>query len=152
MEVPSSADPLNAELDEITFYDKIKKNCIEQPLVPLGCLLTCGALALSARATKRGDAKAANRMFVWRVAMQSLTLVALIGGSYYLGQTNKLSFDREAELRKKAEVREKMWLEELERIDQEAKDRISRAKSIREQLSKMEPKVTEAPSSSTEEK
>lgn len=152
MEVPSSADPLNAEVDEITFYDKIKKNCIEQPLVPFGCLLTCGALALSARATKRGDAKAANRMFVWRVAMQSLTLVALIGGSYYLGQMNKMTFDREAELRKKAEMREKMWLEELERIDQEAKDRISRAKAIREQLSKVETKVTEVPSSSTEAK
>ncbi|KAF5100913.1 hypothetical protein DV451_002388 [Geotrichum candidum] len=150
MEVPSSADPLNSELEELTFYDKIKKNCIEQPLVPFGCLLTCGALALSARATKRGDAKAANRMFVWRVAMQSLTLVALVGGSYYLGQTDKLKFDREAELRKKAEMREKMWLEELERIDEEAKERMSRAKSIREQLSKLDPK--EAESSSTEKK
>jgi hypothetical protein len=150
MEVPSSVDPFNSDLEELTFYDKIKKNCVEQPLVPFGCLLTCGALALSARATKRGDAKAANRMFVWRVAMQSLTLVALVGGSYYLGQTNKLKSDREAELRKKAEMREKMWLEELERIDEEAKERLSRAKSIREQLSKLDPKESE--SSLTEKK
>lgn len=120
------------------FFDKIKRNCIEQPLVPLGCLLTCGALALSARATRKGDAKAANRMFVWRVAMQSLTLVALVGGSYYLGQNKKWLVDQEEELRKKAAAREKMWLEELERIDREAKERMSRAKAVREEIAKLE--------------
>lgn len=77
-------------------------------------------------------------MFVWRVALQSLTLVALVGGSYYLEKNNKFSFDAEAELRKKAEMREKMWLEELERIDQEAKERTARAQSVRAELAKME--------------
>lgn len=70
--------------------------------------------------------------------MQSLTLVALVGGSYYLGQNKKFAFDHEEELRKKAEMREKMWLEELERIDQEAKERMSRAKTVREEIAKLE--------------
>lgn len=123
---------------DITFFEKVKRNCIQQPLVPFGCLLTCGALALSARATKRGDAKAANRMFVWRVALQSLTLVALIGGSWYLGNNKRMALNVEEELRKKAAVREQMWLDELERIDRENKERLNRAKSIREELAKID--------------
>lgn len=77
-------------------------------------------------------------MFVWRVAMQSLTLVALVAGSYYLGNKDKFAFNQEEELRKKAAMREKMWLEELERIDQEAKERLARAQTVREEIAKLE--------------
>lgn len=114
------------------------RNCKEQPLVPLGCLLTTGALLLSAHSIRRGDYKGANRMFVWRVALQGFTVIALVGGSYYLGLNKKWQVDREAEIRKKAELREKMWIEELERIDQEAKDRQLKAERIRLQKERME--------------
>lgn len=107
-------------------------------MVPLGTLLTCGALALSARATKKGDFRQANRMFKWRVALQGLTIIALVGGSWYLGLDEKWKKDREAEIRKKAEIREKMWIEELERIDQEARERQERSRRLREAKAKME--------------
>lgn len=111
--------------------EKMKKNCREQPLVPIGTLMTTGALILSARAIRQGDAKGANRMFVWRVALQGITVAALVGGSYYLGLNEKLKVSREEEIRNKAAIREKMWIEELERIDQAAKDRQARAEKFR---------------------
>lgn len=67
-------------------------------LVPIGTALTIGAFILSARATRKGDAKAANRMFIWRVALQGLTVAALVGGSYYLGTNEKWKVNRDEEL------------------------------------------------------
>lgn len=123
----------NSEL----FVDKMVRHCKEQPLVPLGCLLTTGALLLSGRSIRQGDFKGANRMFVWRVALQGFTLVALVGGSYYMGINERWKVDRDEELRKKAAVREKMWIEELERIDQAAKERQQMAEKIRLSKSKL---------------
>lgn len=100
--------------------------------------MTLGALILSARALNRGDAKTANRMFVWRVALQGLTIVALVGGSYYVGINERWRVNRDDELRKKAEVREKMWIEELERIDVAAKERALRAEQFRAARAKQE--------------
>lgn len=95
-------------------------------------------MILSARATRKGDAKAANRMFIWRVALQGLTVAALVAGSYYLGTNEKWKVNREEEIRKKAEVREKMWIEELERIDLAAKERQARAEQFRAAREKQE--------------
>lgn len=114
------------------------KNCKQQPLVPIGTFLTCGALALSVRASRRGNSFQANRMFVWRIVLQGLTVVALVGGSWYLGLDEKWKKGREDELRQKAEIREKMWIEELERIDQDARERQERSRRFREAKAKME--------------
>ncbi|VVT52023.1 uncharacterized protein SAPINGB_P003291 [Magnusiomyces paraingens] len=138
MDLPSSADSKDLDESELGFGEKVIKNCKEQPLVPIGVGMTLGALILSARALNRGDAKTANRMFVWRVALQGLTIVALVGGSYYVGINERWRVNRDDELRKKAEVREKMWIEELERIDVAAKERALRAEQFRAARAKQE--------------
>lgn len=128
----------NVLSSELEFGEKILKNCKEQPLVPIGVGMTLGALLLSVKAIRRGDAKTANRMFVWRVTLQGLTVVALVAGSYYIGINDKWKVDHDQELRKKAEVREKMWIEELERIDVAAKERAARAEQFRAARAKQE--------------
>lgn len=56
-----------------------------------------------------------------------------------MGQSStKFAADQEVELRKKAAIREKMWLEELERIDEEAKERAARAQTVRQEIAKLE--------------
>lgn len=123
---------------DLMFIDKLVLRCKREPLVPLGCLLTCGALILSAKSIQLGNQKTANKYFLLRVAFQGLTVAALVaGGYYYKGQ--KLTpegrkIDREAELKAKAKMRERLWIEDLERRDAEAKERRARAEAARKRI------------------
>lgn len=111
---------------------KLVRKFKQQPLVPLGTLMTCGALYLSARAIKQGDSRMANHMFRWRVGLQAFTVIAIIGGAYMYRQDQINRPSEEELMRQKAKERERLWIQELERIDNEAKERQERAKNIQE--------------------
>lgn len=111
--------------------DKLLRKCKEQPLVPLGATLTVSALYLSARALRARNSSLANRMFYWRVGFQAFTVAALIGGAFYYGEGGrKKEKSRDEKLREIAKAREKLWIEELERIEAEAQ-------KVREQADKI---------------
>lgn len=111
--------------------DKFIERCKEQPFVPLGVLATIGAVGMAARGLRRGDKHDANRWFRWRVIFQGLTVVALVAGSFVYDKT-KISRKTEEEVaREKAKIREHLWIQELERRDEEMKLRKLRAEMLR---------------------
>lgn len=80
------------------------------------------AFTAAYRATRRGDAQTANKMFRYRVGAQGFTVLAMVAGSMYFNK------DREAtkELRKLKEERDneekrQKWIRELEARDEEEK-------------------------------
>lgn len=117
---------------EEPMFERLARKCKQEPFVPMGILMTCGALYFAAKAIKTGDSKLANRMFYWRVGLQGFTVISLVGGGYWMRLKEQNKIDREAQLKVKAKEREKLWIQELERLDEEAKVRQERAKSIQE--------------------
>ncbi|KAK9466228.1 hypoxia induced protein conserved region-domain-containing protein [Lipomyces arxii] len=111
---PSSFDPYDPDdqVRNLKGFAKLWYHCKEQPLVPVGILLTCAALTKSAIAVRQGKQREANRYFTARVVMQGLTLAALVGGSYYMQKNTKSVAELQAE---KAARRKQLWLEELDR-------------------------------------
>lgn len=97
-------------------------------------ILTFGALTLAGKAIRDGDSRLANRMFYWRVGLQGLTVAALLGGAYYYEETASKTYNRQEELNKLAKEREKLWIEELERVDEASKARKAKAQSFHEQF------------------
>ena len=113
-------------IEKIVFRSK------QQPLVPIGCLGTCIAVALAAKGIRTGNTQKAQVWFRWRVALQGFTILALIGGSMYYDNLFGAERKTEEELAvEKAKMREKLWIEELERRDAEMKDRKKRAEAAR---------------------
>ncbi|CEP22403.1 hypothetical protein BN1211_2761 [Cyberlindnera jadinii] len=130
--VPSSFDDQN-EYRQLDFIQKCVKNCKEQPLVPLGTLATTVAVILAAKSLRIGNRPGAQKWFRYRVAFQGFTIAALVvGGLVYGRGTEQARKTREEELREKAKLREKLWIEELERRDSEAKQRKERAAIARQ--------------------
>ncbi|ODV94535.1 hypothetical protein PACTADRAFT_69312 [Pachysolen tannophilus NRRL Y-2460] len=123
---PSSFDTSSDDFKQLPVLDKIWFRCKQQPLVPIGCLATCVAVGLAARGVKTGDRVSAQKWFRWRVGLQGLTLVALVGGSY-LYDAVKISQQGEDPAREKAKLRESLWIRELERRDEEIQLRKQRA-------------------------
>lgn len=132
--LPTSAD---LELSRESPGEKLLRKSKQQPLVPLGAALTCGALYLSSRALRNGDPRLANRMFYWRVAFQGLTVAALIGGAWYLGDTDVGGFRGTPHemMRKKAKEREQLWIAELERIEAEAQRKKAEVEEYKRKMS-----------------
>lgn len=110
---------------------KIARKCKQQPLVPIGIAMTSGALYLAGRALRQGQSRLANKMFVWRVVFQAFTVAALVGGGFYYGR-NPTHVDRQTALMNTAKEREQLWIQELERIDEEQKEREERSRRFRE--------------------
>ncbi len=117
--------------------EKIIYRSKQQPLVPLGCLATTIAVIMAAKGVRTGNAPKAQFWFRWRVGLQGLTLVALVFGSIYYDKAFTELKKTEEELAiEKAKIREKLWIEELERRDKEMQDRQRRAELAREMMLK----------------
>lgn len=131
---PSSFDGLVVSpVDEIDFIDKCIQNCKEQPFVPLGTLATCVAVTLAAKNLRVGNRDLAQKWFRWRVGFQGFTIAALVVGGLLYGKDSMEKKKTHDELAlEKAKLRERLWIEELERRDFEAKQRKQRAEIARQ--------------------
>ncbi|XP_054258557.1 HIG1 domain family member 2A, mitochondrial [Macrosteles quadrilineatus] len=70
---------LSAFNDE-TGSEKFMRKFKENPLVPIGCLLTTTCLTLGLMSMKKGDKKMSQLMMRGRILAQGFTLVALVTG------------------------------------------------------------------------
>ncbi|KAK3630184.1 Respiratory supercomplex factor 1, mitochondrial [Elasticomyces elasticus] len=124
---PSSFDT-NTEFYEESRWQKLQRRLFEEPLIPLGCALTCWALFEATRSMRSGDKHRTNRMFRRRIYAQGFTILAMVAGSAYWetdrskrNQFNELVSDREKKDKHEA------WLRELE-ARQEEEDELRRVR------------------------
>lgn len=129
--LPSSFDVEDADVEELSFADKIVYHCKQQPLVPIGTLLTTGAVILAAQNMRIGNRKKTQFYFRWRVGLQAATLAALVAGSFIYGKDKYDQKKKEDQMKEKAKLREQLWIKELERRDAEAQDRKKKAEAAR---------------------
>mmetsp|Transcript_36041 Transcript_36041/g.71723 ORF Transcript_36041/g.71723 Transcript_36041/m.71723 type:complete len:110 (-) Transcript_36041:118-447(-) len=64
------------------FADKVWRKTRDQPLVPLGALLTTGFLLSGFSAFRRGDKQRSQLLMRGRVAAQAFTVIAMGVGAY----------------------------------------------------------------------
>lgn len=102
-------------------------------MVPLGTLATCVAVGLAAQSVRVGNKKGAQKWFRYRVVFQGFTIAALVVGGLFFGKESiEKQKSREELLHEKAKMREKLWIEELERRDFETQQRKKRAEWARQ--------------------
>ncbi|KAF1816843.1 hypothetical protein P152DRAFT_406951, partial [Eremomyces bilateralis CBS 781.70] len=126
--MPSDA-PMPSSFDENEdFYnesraDKLLRLLKQDPLVPLGCALTCFALYGAASSLRRGDSARANIMFRRRIYAQGFTLFAAVAGSYYWAD-DRTKRQQYAKLQEERAGKEKhdRWIRELEAREEEEKE------------------------------
>ncbi|KAI8890443.1 hypothetical protein K501DRAFT_281764 [Backusella circina FSU 941] len=82
-------DKMRITMEGETALDRIKRKTKEEPLVPAGVALTCFALVAATVGVKTGNRAYANNMFRLRVAAQSFTVLAMVGGSLYYSYKDK---------------------------------------------------------------
>ncbi|KAL2074031.1 hypothetical protein VTL71DRAFT_7809 [Oculimacula yallundae] len=124
-----SSTPLPSSFDGNTdFYDenrwqKFSRRLKEEPLIPLGCALTCWALFSASRSIRSGDSNRTNRMFRARIYAQGFTLLAMIGGSMYWQTDRQKRKEYDVVVaEKKAKEKNALWIKELEARDEEEKE------------------------------
>ncbi len=87
---PSSSSLSTGE----SYYDEaLKKNSVtekfmkmfkQNPVVPIGCLVTAGVLLNGVYAMRKGDRAKSQLMMRYRVAAQGITVLALIAGTVFM--------------------------------------------------------------------
>lgn len=103
-------------------FQKIFRRLKEEPLVPVGCILTVAAFTNAWRAMRRGDHNKVQRMFRARVAAQGFTVLAMVaGGMYYAEDRNKQKELWKLKQQQEAEEKRQKWIRELEARDEEDK-------------------------------
>ncbi|KAK5659298.1 hypothetical protein OQA88_1391 [Cercophora sp. LCS_1] len=123
-----SGRPLPSSFDsEEEFYNekpirKVFRRLKEEPLVPLGALLTVWAITNATRAMRRGDHHEVQRMFRARVGAQAFTVVAMVAGGMYYSADRKATKELwKAKEVEDAEEKRRKWIRELEARDEEDK-------------------------------
>lgn len=108
------------EFYEESRWQKLRRRLVEEPLIPLGCALTCWALYEATASMKAGDHHRTNRMFRRRIYAQGFTLLAMVGGSVYWkgDRAKRKEFDGLVD-EKKTKEKHEAWIKELEIRDRE---------------------------------
>jgi len=102
----------------------------EEPLIPLGMVLTCSAFVGASLAMKRGDHARTNIMFRRRIYAQAFTVIAMVGGSLYLAKDRERRKEWEKSDKEKRDAEKRVkWLAELEAREEE--DKATKAKAVR---------------------
>lgn len=140
-QLPSSFDLRGDELQDMNFWERVKFHCKQQPLVPIGTLLTTGAVIMAAQNIRLGNSRKAQYFFRWRVVFQGATLVALVAGSFLYGKSKLEEQSQQEQLKEKAKLREELWIRELERRDAEVKDRKKRAEAAKKKTQENEESI-----------
>merc|ERR1712093_605183 len=123
--LPSSFDG-NADFYEENRWQKFSRRLKEEPLIPLGCALTCWALYNASRSIRAGDSNRTNRMFRARIYAQGFTLLAMIGGSMYWQTDRQKRKEYDVVIaEKKAKEKNEAWIKELEARDEEEKEKVA---------------------------
>jgi len=78
--MPAFLDEEEVETGAQKFWNKMKR----EPLVPLGALLTCGALGYATVQMRRGNQKHFQSALRWRIVFQTVTVIAAVAGLYYV--------------------------------------------------------------------
>ncbi|KAK0281668.1 Respiratory supercomplex factor 1, mitochondrial [Friedmanniomyces endolithicus] len=116
---PSSFDD-NTEFYEEARWQKLQRRLKEEPLIPLGCLLTCWALFEATRSMRAGDRYRTNRMFRRRIYAQGFTIVAMLAGSaFWQGDRKKRNQFNELVSDQQKKEKHEAWLRELEARQEE---------------------------------
>ncbi|TLD08821.1 uncharacterized protein PgNI_07647 [Pyricularia grisea] len=103
-------------------FQKIARKLKQEPLVPLGCVLTVAAFTGAYRAMRAGDHGRVNRMFRYRIAAQGFTILAMVaGGIYYSDDRHKEREMWKAKREADEEDKRQRWIRELEARDEEDK-------------------------------
>lgn len=112
---------------------KLIRRLREEPLVPLGILLTCWALFGATKSIRKGDHHEANRMFRRRIYAQGFTVLAMVAGSIYWSADREKRKELEGVLSEaKRKEKHQKWLRELEARDEEDKEMKRRMKLAQE--------------------
>ncbi|KAK1073697.1 Respiratory supercomplex factor 1, mitochondrial [Friedmanniomyces endolithicus] len=124
---PSSFDD-NTEFYEEARWQKLQRRLKEEPLIPLGCLLTCWALFEATRSMRAGDRYRTNRMFRRRIYAQGFTIFAMLAGSaFWEGDRKKRNQFNELVSDQQKKEKHEAWLRELE-ARQEEEDELQRVR------------------------
>ncbi|KAK0648842.1 hypoxia induced protein conserved region-domain-containing protein, partial [Cercophora newfieldiana] len=119
--LPSSFDS-NEDFYNEKALQKVVRRIKEEPLIPIGCVLTVAAFANAYRAMRRGDHNQVQRMFRARVAAQAFTVIAMAaGGIYYQADRNKSKELWKVKEAEDADEKRQKWIKELEVRDAEDK-------------------------------
>ncbi|KAI9783578.1 MAG: Respiratory supercomplex factor 1, mitochondrial [Peltula sp. TS41687] len=120
--LPSSFDG-DEDFFEESRWQKFSRRLKEEPLIPLGCGLTCWALLGASRSIRAGTREQTNKMFRARIYAQGFTILAMVAGSYYYAEPRQRRKKFEGSLaEKKADEKKQAWIRELEARDVEDRE------------------------------
>lgn len=112
-------------------WQKFSRRLKEEPIIPLGCALTCYALIQATKSIRAGDHVRTNRMFRARIYAQGFTLLAMVAGSMYYSTDRKKRKEFEGVVAdRKAKEKNEAWIRELEARDREDKDWRARREAV----------------------
>ncbi|KAL6934823.1 hypothetical protein ACO0R3_000787 [Hanseniaspora guilliermondii] len=145
--MPSSYDHLDPnDKSKLKYTEQVAQKCRENPFIPIGILTTITTVTIAVLKMKSGNKATANKWFTARVVSQGATLLAVVlGGSYegrkaYLEgkeETKSIIEIQQEKIQQKAKERQNLWIEELERRDENIKKRKQFAELKKREMEKM---------------